>query len=432
MIAKIGKGSNMYGAILYNQQKVETENGAVLLLNKIPDTVDGRYSVAYFNKCFEPYLSANIKTEKTVRHISLNPDPKDRVSDEQFTEMAQDYMERMDYGNQPYIVFKHTDIDRTHIHIVSTCVGIDGKKIPDDYDHPRSMAVCRDLETKYNLHKATEQEQKQADKIFKKVEQQKGDIKSQIASVVRHLPKYYQYTSIGTYNALLSFLNITAEEIKGERNGEPVHGLVYFALNDKGEKVSNPFKASLFGKHAGINGLQRHFEQSKEKMKTNPARSVLKNAVELAIHTTSNEKEFKQQLAEQNIQTVVRRNDSGRIYGITFIDNGSRPVWNGSQLDRNLSANLFNEWWNNGNKPELKMQNSPVSNTNTLDHQPIKDLFEFISQEHSPNFDLGLFSLLPQAQGEDYEEEQFAKRMKKKKKTRQKNNRDYPYFQNKF
>lgn len=64
MIAKIGKGSNMYGAILYNQQKVDKENGAVLLLNKIPDTVDSKYSVAYFNKCFEPYLSANIKTEK--------------------------------------------------------------------------------------------------------------------------------------------------------------------------------------------------------------------------------------------------------------------------------------------------------------------------------------------------------------------------------
>lgn len=415
MIAKIGKGSNMYGAILYNQQKVDSENGAVLLLNKIPDTIDGRYSVAYFNKCFEPYLSANIKTEKTVRHISLNPDPKDKVSDEQFTEMAQEYMKRMGYGNQPYIVFKHTDIDRTHIHIVSTCVGIDGKKIPDDYDHLRSMSICRDLETKYNLSKATEQEQKQADKIFKKVEQQKGDIKSQIASVVRHLPKYYQYTSFGAYNALLSFFNITAEEIKGERNGEPVHGLVYFALNDKGEKISNPFKASLFGKHAGVNGLQRQFEQSKEKMNTNFARSVLKNAVELAVHTTNSEKEFKKQLAEQGINTVVRRNDNGRIYGITFIDNGSRTIWNGSALDRNLSANIFNNWWNNGDKPELKVQESPVSNTETLDHQPTKDLFEFISHKHSHSSDLGLFSLLPDVEGEDYEEEQFAKRMKKKK-----------------
>ncbi|MDH0658272.1 conjugal transfer protein MobB [Empedobacter sp. GD03865] len=415
MIAKIGKGSNMYGAILYNQQKVDRENGSVLLLNKIPDTMNGRYSVTYFNKCFEPYLSANIKTEKTVRHISLNPNPKDKVSDEQFTEMAQEYMERMGYGNQPYIVFKHTDIDRTHIHIVSTCVGIDGKKIPDDYDHPRSMTICRDLETKYNLHKATEQEQKQADKIFKKVEQQKGDIKSQIASVVRHLPKYYSYSTMGGYNVLLSLFNITAEEVKGERNGQPVNGLVYVALDENGNKASNPFKASLFGKDAGVAELQKHFEHSKEKMKTNPARSVLKNTIELAIHTTNSETDFKKQLVEQGINTIVRRNDSGRIYGITFIDHESRTVWNGSQLDRNLSANVFNDWWNNGNKPELKTQDNPVSNTDTLDHQPTKDLFEFISHEHSHSSDLGLFSLLPDAQGEDYEEGQFTKRMKKKK-----------------
>ncbi|HAY3541059.1 relaxase/mobilization nuclease domain-containing protein [Elizabethkingia anophelis] len=415
MIAKIGKGSNMYGAILYNQQKVDKENGAVLLLNKIPDTVDGKYSVAYFNKCFEPYLSANIKTEKTVRHISLNPDPADKVNDEQFTEMAQEYMERMGYGNQPYIVFKHTDIDRTHIHIVSICVGIDGKKIPDDYDHPRSMAICRDLEQKYDLHKATQQEQKQTNKVFKPLNHKNGDIKSQIGSVVRHLTKYYSFSTMGSYNALLSLFNITVEEVKGERNGQPVNGLVYVALDENGNKASNPFKASLFGKDAGIAHLQKHFEQSKEKMKTNPARSVLKNTIELAIQTTKNETDFKKQLTEQGINTVIRRNDSERIYGITFIDHESSSVWNGSALDKNLSANVFNDWWNNGNKPELKIQDSPVSKAKEIDNVPTKDLFEFLSNENLSNSHLGLFSLLPDAQGEDYEEEQFANQMKKKK-----------------
>ena len=416
MIAKIGKGSNIYGAILYNQQKVERENGSVLLLNKVPDTIDGKYSTQYFNKCFEPYLSANIKTEKIVRHISLNPDPKDKVSDEQFTEIAQEYMERMGYSNQPYIVFKHTDIDRTHIHIVSTCVGIDGKKISDDYDHPRSMAICRDLETKYNLCKATEQNHKQHNKIFKPVDYKSGDLKSQIASVVRHIPKYYSYPTLGSYNALLSLFNITAEEVKGMRNGQPVNGLVYVVLDENGNKVSNPFKASLFGKEAGVVRLQKHFEQSKEKMKTNPARAVLKNTIELAIHTTNSEMEFKKQLAEQGVNTVVRRNETGRIYGITFIDHESRSVWNASQLDRNLSANLFNEWWNNGNKPELNIQDGRASTIDIVDSQPKNVPFEFISQENSPNSDLGLFSLLLDAQGEDYEEEQFANKMKKKRK----------------
>ncbi|WP_313032361.1 hypothetical protein [Soonwooa sp.] len=118
--------------------------------------------------------------------------------------------------------------------------------------------------------------------------------------------------------------------------------------------------------------------------------------MELAIHTTNSATEFEKQLVEQGINTVVRRNNSGRIYGSTFIDHESRAVWNASQLDRNLSANLFNDWWNNGNKSELKIQDIPISNTKTLDNQPTKDLFEFISQERPQSSDLGLFSLLPQ------------------------------------
>lgn len=137
----------------------------------------------------------------------------------------------MGYGNQPYVVFKYTDIDRMHIHIVSIYVDIDGKKIPDDYDHPSSMAICRDLEQKYNLQKATEQKQKQDNKVLKSIDYKCGDIKSQIASVVRHLPKYYSFSTMGCYNALLPLLNIATEEFKEERNGQAVNGLVYVALD---------------------------------------------------------------------------------------------------------------------------------------------------------------------------------------------------------
>jgi hypothetical protein len=63
----------------------------------------------------------------------------------------------------------------------------------------------------------------------------------------------------------------------------------------------------------------------------------------------------------------------------------------------------------------LKIQNNPVSKANEIDNVPTKNLFEFLSNEHSSNSGLGLLSLLPDAQGEDYEEEQFASRMKKKK-----------------
>ena len=72
-----------------------------------------------------------------------------------------------------------------------------------------------------------------------------------------------------------------------------------------------------------------------------------------------------------------------------------------------------NEWWNNSSKPDLKKQNT--SNTDEIAHQSTKDVLGFAPQEHSPNLDLGLINLLPNAQGGDFEEEHFAKRLKKKK-----------------
>lgn len=276
------------------------------------------------------------------------------------------------------------------------------------------MAICRDLEKKYSLYPATDKNQELKSKIFKPVDHKKGDIKSQIASIVRYLPKQYHYQSLGAYNALLSLYNITAEEVKVERHGAPVNGLVYVALNESGNKASNPFKASLFGKESGIIQLQKHFEQSKEKMKANPA---VKNTIELAMHTTSNETEFTKQLIDQGINTVVRRNNEGRIYGMTFIDHESRAVWNGSQLGKNLSANVFNDWWQNENKPEFKMQDIAVSKVNTSSDLPANNLFEF-SPVHLPNLDIGSLSILPEAQGKDYVEEQFENQMRKKKKGR--------------
>lgn len=424
MIAKIGRGANMMGALAYNQLKVEKENGQILATQRIMETPDGRYTVAQLHRSFEPYFMANKRTEKPVLHISLNPDPADKVSDAQFVKMAQEYMERLGYGEQPYIVFKHTDIERTHIHIVSTCVDRYGKKIPDNYEKLRSMEICRALEQKYNLVSATEKQRTGNEQVFRPVDYRAGDVKSQIASVVRHLPKYYGYTSLGAYNALLSLFNITAEEVKGELHGQPKNGLVYFALNEQGEKGSNPFKASLFGKQAGLDELQNQFATAREKMKADPIRAVLKSTIEVAMHTATNEADFKKQLLEQGINTVVRRNDEGRIYGMTFIDHESRTVWNGSALGKNLSANVFNDWWNEqaiGQRQEAEKtsaQNQPSTTGNAVEKEETHTFFNFLNKEQ-PTDDLlidGLGGLLPETQGEDYEEQEFTNRMKKKKK----------------
>ena len=422
MIAKIGRSANLYGALAYNNLKVEKENGQILFANKMIETSDGQYSVAQLAQSFAPYLIANRNTEKHTLHISLNPDPKDKVSDDRYREMAEQYMREMGYGEQPFVVFKHTDIDRSHIHIVSVCVDEEGKKISDKFEKIRSMNVCRELEREHGLIPATDKKHKQNDKVFHPVDYRAGDVKSQIASVVRHLPNYYQYQTLGEYNALLSLFNVSTEKVEGELQGNMKQGLLYIPLNEKGERAGHPFKASLFGKNAGLPTLELHFVKSKEALKANPTQKTLQSAVTIALKSTSDEQAFKKQLGEQGINVVVRRNDTGRIYGMTFIDHNSKSVWNGSRLSKELSANTFNDYWNNSIKPEIKepasqQQKISTSNDADLPAEEPHHLFDFLTTDkHEDGLIEALGGLLPEAQGEDYEEQDFANKMKKKRK----------------
>jgi len=141
MVAKINRGNSLYGALFYNQQKVTEETARIISGNRMitdvsenPDKV-----IAQTMFSFENYLLANKNTEKPIIHISLNPAPEDYLSDDQFADLAKDYMDRMGYGDQPYIVYVHEDTGRRHIHIVTTCVDENGNKISDTYEWNRSI-----------------------------------------------------------------------------------------------------------------------------------------------------------------------------------------------------------------------------------------------------------------------------------------------------
>ena len=72
--------------------------------------------------------------ERPIRYVLLNPSPEDKLTGEQLRETAKEYMERMGYGDQPYIVFKHNDISREHLHLVSLRVDENGHKLSHDFE----------------------------------------------------------------------------------------------------------------------------------------------------------------------------------------------------------------------------------------------------------------------------------------------------------
>lgn len=345
MVAKISVGNSLFGALAYNQNKIDEGEGHVLCSNKMTEREDGKFNIHSCMEDFNRQLPQDIKTEKPILHISLNPHPDDILTDEQLTAIAEEYMQKMGYGNQPYIVYKHEDIQRHHIHIVSLQVDETGRKIADSNNFFKSKSITRELEQKYGLHPAEKKKQGQVFD-FKKVNPDNGNIKMQIANVIKPLASRYRFQSFNEHRALLSLYNINVVEVKGEVRGKPYNGLVYSATDDNGNKVGNPLKSSLFGKSVGYNAINERIDKSKVEIKDKRLREQTRQRIISATGSNRNREMFTKELSNQNIDVLFRENDAGRIYGVTFIDHNNGCVLNGSRLGKEFSANAFEERFN--------------------------------------------------------------------------------------
>ena len=391
MIAKISSTENLGGALGYNFKKVEKGEANILLAAELYQDKDGRYTMEDVLADMEALIPKNGRTKKTVFHCSLNPHPDEKLSDERLTQIAKEYMEALGYGNQPYIVFKHNDIAREHIHIVSLRIDGEGKKINDKFEKRRSKQITDTLERKYDLIPSS----KVADKAVEetpKIDITRGNIKEQVASVVRTVLKHYRFCSLGELNAILSAYNLAVEEVKTEFRGKKYDGLVYVPTDDKGGKVSTPIHASDIGRGVGYTAVQNRIQKSKQNVK--PLIPTVRNKVLQTMRTSPNtEKELRQRLEEQGLRVVIRKNDNGRIYGITFIDDEQGVALNGSRLGKGYAANIFNTYFSNpthnpfldetlyGN-PSVRLEASPTvqplqsdtENTDNLIDELIEDM----------------------------------------------------------
>ena len=345
MVANIRSGSSPGGALHYNKEKVDKDEAEVLFWQKMLEPFDkhGRLDVDACMESFWPYLEANRRKTNTVFHASLNPSPEDKLTDDQLRDIAQEYMERMGYGNQPYIVFKHKDISREHLHLVSLRVDEQGRKIIDSHEYDRSMSVLRELERKYDLHPSIKGEEQTDTPDLRKVNYKAGNVKQQISSVIRSCLRNYKCSSYGEFRTLLELFNVSVEERTGTIDGRNYAGIVYDALTDDGYGTGTPIKSSKIGKDVGYKALQRYYENSKMKLKEDGNLARLRQTVRDTMSPHNTRDEFRQLLKADGIDTIFRINPVGRIYGVTFIDHNAGIVANGSVLGKEFSANVFNE-----------------------------------------------------------------------------------------
>ena len=345
MVAKISVGNSLYGAIAYNGEKINEAQGRLLTTNRIYNDGSGKVDINKAMEGFLTFMPPQMKVEKPVVHISLNPHPEDALTDAELQDIAREYLEKLGFGNQPYLVFKHEDIDRHHLHIVTVRVDENGKCISDKNNYYRSKQITRELEKKYGLHDA-ERRNRRLDTPLSKVDASAGDVKKQVGNTVKALNGQYRFQTMGEYRALLSIYNLTVEEARGNVRGREYHGLVYSVTDGRGNKVGNPFKSSLFGKSAGYEAMQKKFVRSRSEIKDRKLADMTKRTVLSVLQGTYDKDRFVSQLKEKGIDTVLRYTEEGRIYGATFIDHRTGCVLNGSRMDKILlnfdrTAGLF-------------------------------------------------------------------------------------------
>ena len=342
MIAKITVGTSLYGALAYNGLKVNEGEGRLLAVNRIFDNGSGQVDVARAEQDFKRFMPEQVRTRNKVIHISLNPHPDDLLTDMELEQLAREYLDRLGYGDQPYLVFKHEDISRHHLHIVSVNVDENGRRLNRDFIHRRSKRITSELEKKYGLHPA-DRRQHRTDNPLRRVDVSQGDVKRQVLNVAKAVMAGYKFRTMGEYRALLSLYNVTVEEAHGMVNGREYHGLVYSATDDAGNKTGNPFKASRIGKSVGYEAVQCRFEFSKEQIRDKRLAEMTRKTVVAALARTYRREEFVTLLRDKGVDVVFRHTDEGRIYGATFIDHRTGCVLNGSRLGREFSANALQE-----------------------------------------------------------------------------------------
>ena len=424
MVAKISIGNSLYGALTYNGEKINKEKGRLLDTNKIYNDGSGSVDIRRAYEDFMRWIPTSSRTERPMMHISLNPHPDDRLSDTDFTRLAHDYMQMMGLGDMPYMIYKHEDIDRHHVHIVALRMGTDGRCISDRNNFYKNKKVCRELEKKYGL-KPAEREKISPDTPIAKIDPN-GDIKRQVANTVKMVGMRYKFQSMGEYNAILGLYNVRCDTADSRVNGREYHGLVYFATDDNGNTIATPLKASRLGKFASRTAIDGRFERAKEKIDVAPT----KRKVADVLNQSSGKDDFVAKLKERNIDVVFRYTDEGHIYGVTFVDHNTMTVLNGSRLGKEFSANALNTRFIQQQQPTEQAPtatvvpiHTPTNTTSESQSTSSTGTAPVPTQSQSAHSDSGDYDfilpgldLFQPGQSFNPDEEEFRRRMQRKKK----------------
>lgn len=341
MVAKITVPNSIRRALNYNEQKMKEGVAECIYAHNFLKEADQLNFYEKLNR-FEGLIALNKRASTNTIHISLNFGLHEKIDWEKLVEIAAAYMDRIGFGQQPYLVYRHLDAGHPHIHIVSTNIKKDGKRISlHNIGRNQSNTARKELEIVYNLQKAESQGKTQAEEIrpvnAQKITYGKSATKRGIANVLDVVLSRYKYGSIAELNAILRLYNLTADQGKEGGIIYKKRGLVYRVLDEKGNKIGVPIKASSIYNKPTLSWLEKKFKEN-ELLKLEYKKNLKTSIDWIMAKPPKSLQAFKQALEKEKIILVIRENDNGIVYGLTYIDHNTKCVFNGSDIGKDYSA----------------------------------------------------------------------------------------------
>jgi len=139
MIVKILGSSATFAGVRYNHEKMRSGKGELLKVRNFGslmgmDKVGPQDYINYL----KAVSSVNKRVSKPQFHAVISAKGK-TMSKEELLQTAEKWMTEMGYGENPYLVIFHNDTENNHVHIVSTRIDKNGRKISSAFEKLRSV-----------------------------------------------------------------------------------------------------------------------------------------------------------------------------------------------------------------------------------------------------------------------------------------------------
>jgi hypothetical protein len=337
MVAKIKSGKSLIGALNYNENKVKTGKATLIAANGY---MKNHEALSFYDKLFRltDLAERNIRTKTNTVHLSLNFDVSEHLEKERLVAIADDYMKKIGFEFQPFLIYKHVDAGHPHIHIVTTNIQADGKRISlNNIGKLVSEPARKAIEIDFGLVRAgNKKNEPTQDLDIKPLEYGTVDTKRGITNIVNEITRSYKFTSLPELNAILNLYNVTADRGTKESVMFNQGGLHYWIIDENGKKTGVPIKASSIYAKPTLKLLEDRFRLNDFLRK--PFKEKLKARIDKVRSKAMSLEQFKKDLKKVEVTVIVRQNREGRIYGLSYIDQVNKAIFNGSDLGKSYSA----------------------------------------------------------------------------------------------